>query len=129
MTTPETSEPLNPQTILKDIHYMASEIDQSLASRAEMLFLIEMAEIEEQLDGAAIDTLHALFVNGPLYDGDIPSKRGRDFLVENDLVARITVKGEAGYNACTHFGDKMYKFHRHLRELKEQQAKAASISS
>lgn len=121
MPVPGKAHPTSSECILEEIHYAACEMDISLATHSEVMLLIEMVQIEEKLDGAAIDTLHALFLNGPLFDGDIPSKRGRDFLVEHDLVARITVKGEAGYNACTHFGDRMYKFHRYLRELKGKQ--------
>jgi hypothetical protein len=40
------------------------------------------------LSGAAYDTLHCLFVHGPTFDGDVPSKCGRDELVKRRLAMR-----------------------------------------
>lgn len=40
------------------------------------------------LSPGAIETLYALFVDGPLYDGNVPSKQGRDELVDFGLVMR-----------------------------------------
>lgn len=41
-----------------------------------------------QLSGAAIDTLLCLFLHGPTWDGDVPSKLGRDELVRLGLASR-----------------------------------------
>ena len=40
------------------------------------------------LSGAAIEVLHGLFFEGPMYDGDVPSKSGRDELVTFGLALR-----------------------------------------
>jgi hypothetical protein len=54
------------------------------------------------LTGAEMDTLWCLFWNGPTEDGNLPSKSGRDSLVENGWVFRLdgwqslTEKGLAG---------------------------------
>ena len=41
-----------------------------------------------RLDGAAQDTLRCLFLHGPTWDGDVPSKGGRDELVRLGLASR-----------------------------------------
>jgi hypothetical protein len=41
------------------------------------------------LSGSAIEVLKGLFVEGPLWDGDVPSKNGRDELVTFGLVTRL----------------------------------------
>lgn len=56
------------------------------------------------LSGAERDTLRAAYMHGPLYDGDVPSKSGRDSLVSQGMIAKVIVKGEDGYNACTYKG-------------------------
>lgn len=40
------------------------------------------------LSGGAIDTLWCLFRNGPTWDGNVPSKSGRDDLHERGLIDR-----------------------------------------
>lgn len=42
----------------------------------------------EELSGAALDVLWQLFKNGPTWDGDLSSKRGRDQLVRLNLAQR-----------------------------------------
>ena len=61
--------------------------------------------------GAEIDTLVALVEHGPLFDGDVPSKSGRDDLIAKGLAARVLVKGEDGYTAATYRGRDAYKEH------------------
>src|SRR5262249_16194181 len=41
-----------------------------------------------ELSGSAIEVLHGLFIEGPLWDGDVPSKSGRDELVTFGLALR-----------------------------------------
>src|SRR5688572_10120614 len=40
------------------------------------------------LSGAAIEVLHCLFIHGPTWDGDVPSKSGRDELFDLKLIGR-----------------------------------------
>lgn len=61
------------------------------------------------LTGAEKDTLIALVEQGPLWDGDVPSKRGRDSLVQRGLAAKVIVKGEDGWQAATYAGRDAYK--------------------
>lgn len=63
------------------------------------------------MTGAEIDSLVALVERGPLWDGDVPSKRGRDELISKGLAARIVVAGDDGYTAATYKGRDAYKEH------------------
>ena len=49
-----------------------------------------------ELQSNARETLNCLFMNGPTYDGDLPSKTGRDVLVDIGYAARA-----GGYNWLT----------------------------
>lgn len=61
-----------------------------------------------ELNGAQIDTLIALVERGPLWDGDVPSKRGRDELIDAGLAVRVVVSGEDGFTAATYQGRDAY---------------------
>lgn len=55
-------------------------------------------------NGGALDTLIGLVERGPLWDGDVPSKAGRETLFEYGLAARVIVDGEEGFTAATYAG-------------------------
>lgn len=55
------------------------------------------------------DTLVALVENGPLWDGDVPSKTQRDELIEIGLAVRIVVHAGDGWTAATYAGRDAYK--------------------
>lgn len=63
------------------------------------------------LNGAEIDTLVALVEAGPLWDGDLPSKAGRDSLIARGLAVRVVVRGEDGWQAATYAGRDAYLAH------------------
>ncbi|MCE2692510.1 MAG: hypothetical protein LW862_22380 [Rubrivivax sp.] len=61
------------------------------------------------MTGAEKDTLIALVEQGPLWDGDVPSKTGRDALLAQGLAVRVVVKGEDGWQAATYAGRDAYR--------------------
>lgn len=61
------------------------------------------------MTGAEIDTLVALVEHGPLWDGDVPSKSGRDALLSSGLAVRIVVRGDDGWQAASYAGKEAYK--------------------
>jgi len=61
------------------------------------------------LNGAAKETLIALVECGPLEDGDVPSKSGRDSLIQLGLAAKVIVKGQDGFQAATYAGAEAYR--------------------
>jgi hypothetical protein len=74
------------------------------SSTKEIWEAIDLIVIAESLSPAARGTLEACHNRGPLFDGDIPSKIGRDELFRNMLLSKVVVQGEQGYNACTQKG-------------------------
>lgn len=63
----------------------------------------------QAMNGAERDVLYAAYRRGPLFDGDVPCKSGRNSLLEEGFIAKVVVKGEDGYNACTHKGAWAYR--------------------
>ncbi len=61
------------------------------------------------MDGGEKETLIALVERGPLWDGDVPSKSGRDSLVRRGLAAKVIVNGDDGWQAATYAGRDAYK--------------------
>lgn len=61
------------------------------------------------MNSAEKDTLIALVEQGPLWDGDIPSKQGRDALIQAGFAVRVVVKGSDGWQAATYRGRDAYK--------------------
>ena len=62
-----------------------------------------------ELSAAELDTLIGLVEFGPLWDGDVPSKAGRDSLIKMGFAVRIVLRGEDGYTAATYSGRDVYK--------------------
>lgn len=84
---------------------------------------------DKLLSGAAIDTLYSLFLHGPTWDGNVPSKLGRDELVELKLVER----GE-GYQWLTRAGVSLAILNKldrkkdiRERKIREQLARLAGL--
>lgn len=75
-----------------------------LSDNEELRDALELIIQVESLSGGSIDCLIAAFKRGPLYDGNVPSKAGRDVLLEYGMMSKVVVNGEDGYNACTYRG-------------------------
>lgn len=83
----------------------------------------EPSRVRVALSGSAADTLRCLFFHGPTWDGNVPSKSGRDELVGMGLAARgngwqwLT---RAGIEAC--FANKIHdeKDRRESRDRKRR---------
>jgi len=74
-------------------------------------------QLWRDLSGAARDTLICLCRKGPTWDGDVPSKSGRDELLTKRLAAKIVLaKCEEGYQAATYLGAKVWKAGTALRQ-------------
>lgn len=63
----------------------------------------------QTMDAGERDTIIAAFTKGPLFAGDLPSKAARNVLVEDGFMVHVVVKGEDGFNACTHKGAWAYR--------------------
>lgn len=94
-------------SLLKVLH-----MDRKLSSADEVLEAERLIGDVLRMSGAEIDTLVALYERGPLYDGVVPSKSGRDALLRSDMAAKVIVGGDDGYNACTYKGGRAYRVFR-----------------
>lgn len=85
-----------------------------------------MGQKQQDLNSAELDTLVAMVEIGPLWDGDVPSKQGRDALIDRGLAVRVVVWGEDGFTAATYAGRDVYKRRYHGDTIAE--AKAGRIA-
>jgi hypothetical protein len=79
-------------------------------------------EINPKGPNFPLDTLIAVCEKGPLFDGDVPSKRERDVLLEHGYIAKVSVNGEQGYNAATYKGNHLYCRYYGASTMKEAHA-------
>lgn len=94
---------------LLDALHESPELSSAEALKSACELIIEV----QAMDGAERDCIRASYKHGPLFDGDVPSKSARDRLLGKGYMAKVVVKGDDGYNACTHKGAWA---HRLLRE-------------
>lgn len=80
-----------------------------LSSADEIKRACELIIEVEAMNSAEYDCIRAGFKHGPLFDGDVPSKVGRDSLLDKGYMAKVVIKGEEGYNACTCKGARAYR--------------------
>ncbi|GAT33274.1 hypothetical protein TSACC_21687 [Terrimicrobium sacchariphilum] len=90
--------------LLESIHESTA-----LSTPEELKKACVLIERVQGMNSAERDVIRATFRKGPLFDGDVPSKSGRDSLLSDGFVAKVVVKGEDGYNACTYKGRKAYR--------------------
>jgi hypothetical protein len=81
----------------------------SLSSSDEIKKACELIIEVQALDSGECDCIVASCENGPLDDGDVPSKTSRNNLLTKGFMVKVVVKGEDGYNACTQKGYWAYK--------------------
>lgn len=62
-----------------------------------VLALLVRSKMSQVLTGAEIDTLVALVERGPLRDGDIPSKAGRNGLHSLHYAAQVIINQDTSY--------------------------------
>lgn len=80
-----------------------------LCSKSELLEIIDLADIAHDLGAGHFEVLRCCHNQGPVRDGDIPSKAHRDDLLECGAIAKVVVRGEDGFNACTYRGRELIK--------------------
>lgn len=83
--------------------------DEKLSTDGELAWACKLICRVQTMASGERDTIRAAFTAGPLYDGDVPSKSGRDALLEDGMIAKVVVKGEEGFNACTYRGAAAYR--------------------
>ena len=83
----------------------------------------EYVAIWQALTGGAKDTLRSLVYRGPVWDGDVPSKAGRDELLRKGLASKAIVKREDGFQVANYKGHRVYRA-THLPEYESTYALA-----
>jgi hypothetical protein len=91
----------------------------ALNERPDLLDKHELVELVHMIDFAKTyrrghEALYQLHAYGPVWDGDLISKNDRDVFLENGACAKVCVKGEQGYNACTYFGRSLLRIYEWL---------------
>lgn len=74
-----------------------------LSTRDELYEVLRMMDFAKH-NRRIHEQLFQLHQNGPIYDGDLICKSDRTDLMEIGACAKVYVKGQDGYNACTYFG-------------------------
>jgi hypothetical protein len=84
------------------------DIDEHLYTEGEDA--VRWRDIWRTLSPSARETLLCLVKLGPTYDGAVPSKVGRDELLEKKLAAKIVIANcEDGFQAATYLGARVWK--------------------
>lgn len=86
-----------------------------------------MVVVEDSLSLSVSDTLLGMYVSGPLFDGDVPSKEQRDTLLKKGYCNKVIVVGHYGYNACNYAGARLLEcittFSPGVRKIKNRKVK------
>lgn len=90
--------------LLQSIHEsVETSTTEELKKACELIIRVQ------DMDSGERDCIISSWMKGPLFDGDIPSKSSRDTLVSEKFMAKVVVKGQDGYNACTYLGQRAYR--------------------
>lgn len=98
---------MNMINIKKVIEDAFGRVDLSTVKEIE--YQLKCFEQAASLNSNAVETLSSALKTGPLWDGDVPSKSGRDDLLDIEAIAKVVVKGEQGFNAATYHGHNVAK--------------------
>lgn len=90
---------------LLDVLHESVELSSANELKEAVKLIIEV----QAMNSGMRDCIRAAYLNGPLEDGDVPSKSGRDSLLTSGYISKVVVKGEQGFNACTYKGSSAYK--------------------
>lgn len=90
--------------MVERLKQQVSELDAQLAERRSIVTelqaqlgagaMTDSAKAPPELSDGALDTLRALGTSGALEDGDVPSKSGRDELIDLGYIERYTDQGD-----------------------------------
>lgn len=95
---------LNKREITEHAMRLYKECDQLIPLNDVLAFALWHA-----LSSAAKETLRALVNKGPVEDGDVPSKCGRDELIILGLASKACVKGRQGFQTANYMGWEVLK--------------------
>lgn len=73
--------------------------------RLELIHMIDFARTYRHHHEA----LYQLHAKGPVWDGDVISKQHRTDLLDIGACAKVIMKGQEGFNACTYTGRRLLR--------------------
>lgn len=79
------------------------------SSAEEIKYACRVIIDTQAMNSGERDCIRAAFLQGPLFDGDVPSKTDRDTLISKGYMVKVVVAGEEGFNACTYKGAMAYR--------------------
>ena len=109
----------------KSANYSAAEmalmhINPQLCDDDDLEYFEHICELASKVDAdIGIDTLACLVREGPLEEGNLPSKVQRDQLSALNIITPVMVKGKPGWWGATYGGERVLKIVEHRRLLRE----------
>lgn len=90
---------------------MRDKIAKVLANNPQCNSAYEVAcyAMHHALESWQRNTLAQLIEHGPIWDGNILSKNGRDDLISLGLASRACVKGQQGFTVANYIGWDVYQ--------------------
>jgi hypothetical protein len=73
------------------------------------LYFTYGAIVWDALNSTQREVLKQLLFQGPVWDGNVPSKQARDALITYGLATRCCFMGEQGYTAATYIAYSVFK--------------------
>jgi hypothetical protein len=99
----------------------AAGVSVGVSTRSELECAIGLIQDCQEMTSAEIACLCALRNEGPLFDGDLPSKTGMVELLDKRYAVKIVCNGEEGYNACTYKGGTAMRVFDAIKAAREKQ--------
>ena len=97
------------------ILFLGSEASK-YSTEDEIEHALKALNIAANLSGNAKEVLKQLVRTGPVWDGDVVSKSGRDECLNHRIINKILVGGEQGYQAVNYFGYSVFKIVQNIEE-------------
>ena len=96
-------------------------VSLKLSTDIEVRAALKIIEEVQDFTSDERDVIRAAYKNGPLYDGDLPSKKANSTLCNLRYMSKVIVKSEEGYNALTYKGFTAYKILTYLENIEKSQ--------
>lgn len=94
-------------------------INPHLCDDEDFMYFEHICELASKVDAdIGIDTLACLVREGPLEEGNLPSKVQRDQLSELKIITPVMVQGRQGWWGANYNGDRVLKLVEHRRKIR-----------
>lgn len=105
---------------MTDAEMRLLHINPHLCDDDDLLYGERICEMATKVDAEiGIDTLACLVREGPLEEGNLPSKVQRDQLSALNIITPVMVQGKEGWWGATYGGARVLKIVEHRREIRK----------